>query len=221
MTQHHSPTQANQRTRIKICGITRPQDAIAAAQAGADAIGLVFTQRSKRFLTLAQAQAICAALPPFVMKVALFMDQDAASVEQVLQALHIDLLQFHGSESADYCQQFQRPFIKALAMGGISQRNRDDQLHVWHEASGLLFDAHQTGEAGGKGEIFDWSLLPQQCAKPLILAGGLNPDNVADAVTQVRPFAVDVSSGVELAPGIKDFNLMQQFVEEVRRGDTG
>lgn len=220
-----------QRTRIKICGITRPEDAGAVAAAGADAIGLVFTPKSKRWISIDQARAICAQLPPFVARVALFMDQSAAEIAQVLQQIHIDLLQFHGQESAAFCASFQRPFIKALAMGG-SDPAQLAQPEAWQRlwspwtgpaipCQGLLLDAHQPGESGGQGQVFDWQLWPRSAPLPLILAGGLGPANVAAAVRATRPYAVDVSSGVESAPGIKDHALIYSFVEEVRRGDTG
>lgn len=208
-----------QRTRIKICGITRVEDAQAAVRAGADAIGLVLTPRSKRCLTLDRAQEICATLPAFVTRVALFMDQSAEEVSRILARLPVDLLQFHGAESPAFCASFDCQYIKAVAMGdGVTAGH---SFACWQRAGGLLFDAHRRGESGGQGLLFDWSLLPAQLPVPLILAGGLAPHNVAGAVQQVRPYAVDVSSGVEIAPGIKDHALIQQFVEEVRRGDAG
>ncbi|MCG8464581.1 MAG: phosphoribosylanthranilate isomerase [Xanthomonadales bacterium] len=210
-----------QRTRIKICGITRIEDALAVAAAGADAIGLVFTPRSKRYVTLRKAQAICQALPPFVARVGLFMDQDVEAVRAITDHVWLDSLQFHGQESVAYCEQFQHSYIKALAMGGRNAQQVRDLCAPWQSASALLLDAHRPGEVGGQGEVFDWSLIPHDPIRPMVLAGGLRPTNVAQAVREVRPYAVDVSSGVESAPGIKDPALLQPFVEEVRRGDTG
>lgn len=210
-----------QRTRIKICGITRAEDALAVVAAGADAIGLVFTPRSKRYVTLQQAQEICRILPPFVARVGLFMDQDAEAVRAITDDLPLDSLQFHGQESVAYCVQFQQAYMKALAMGGSDAQQVRDLCAPWQSASALLLDAHRPGEAGGQGEVFDWSLIPHDPIRPIVLAGGLRPTNVAQAVREVRPYAVDVSSGVESAPGVKDPVLLQQFVEEVRRGDTG
>lgn len=216
-------TNNQQVSRIKVCGITRPEDAQAAARLGVDAIGLVFAQGSKRRVTLEQAREVIAATPPLVTIVALFMDQSVDDIDRVLQQVHIDLLQFHGAETPAFCQRFQRPFIKAVAMGGVSrgELNPEDIVAPWSKARGLLFDAHRPGETGGQGIIFDWSRLPRHSAMPLILAGGLKPSNVGAAVRQVRPYAVDVSSGVEITPGIKDHALMQQFVEEVRRVNAG
>ena len=156
MNAQHNHVAA--RTRIKICGITRSQDAMAAANVGVDAIGLVFTPRSKRHVSIEQALAVCEVLPPFITKVALFMDQDRDEVQRILDQVPIDYLQFHGAETADFCQQFQRPFLKALAMGGASAQEVAEQLPAWRAASALLFDAHAAGESGGKGEVFDWSL---------------------------------------------------------------
>ncbi|GAB4192863.1 MAG: phosphoribosylanthranilate isomerase [Wenzhouxiangellaceae bacterium] len=206
------------RTRIKICGITRPEDALAAAAAGVDAIGLIFAPRSQRRLTLEQAQHIRSSLPPLVSCVALVMDQPASEIKALLQQLHIDLLQFHGSETPAFCASFGHPYIKAMAMGGAAAVA---DPAVWGSASGLLYDAHAPGGSGGSGEVFDWGRLPRDRSRPLLLAGGLKPANVAAAVREVQPYAVDVSSGVEISPGIKDHALINQFVEEVRRGDTG
>lgn len=201
-------------TRIKCCGMTRVEDAVLAAQLGADAIGMVFTARSKRQVSIAQAQAIVRALPPFVGTVALFMDDDAAFVDEVIAAVQPGLLQFHGNERDDWCAQFGRRFLKAIAMGeGAAALPR---LRDYPQASGLLLDGHGLGEAGGSGKAFDWSLMPTDLAQPLILAGGLNPNNVADAVRIARPWAVDVASGVESAPGIKDPVKLRGFIDAVR-----
>nr|WP_284731459.1 MULTISPECIES: phosphoribosylanthranilate isomerase [unclassified Rhodanobacter] len=205
-------------TRIKCCGMTRVGDALLAARLGADAIGLVFSARSKRQVTLAQAREIVAALPPFVATVALFMDDEASLVRQVLDEVRPTLLQFHGDESDGWCAQFGHPFLKAIAMGeGAAALPR---LHDYPHATGLLLDGHAAGEAGGSGKAFDWSLLPGELAQPLILAGGLHAGNVGDAVRTARPWAVDVASGVESAPGIKDPLRLEAFIRAVRTADA-
>jgi len=202
-------------TRIKCCGMTRAEDAQLAAQYGADAIGVIFTARSKRQVGIAQAKAICAALPPFVSTVALFMDDEAAYVREVLKEVQPDLLQFHGDESDDWCAQFGHRYLKAIAMGeGAAALPR---LRAYPRAAGLLLDGHGLGEAGGSGKAFDWSLMPTDLAQPLILAGGLSAANVAHAIRVAQPWAVDVSSGIESAPGIKDPEKMYAFIEAVRQ----
>ena len=205
-------------TRIKCCGMTRVGDALLAARLGADAIGLVFTARSRRQVAPARAREIVAALPPFVTTVALFMDDEEALVRQVIDDVVPMLLQFHGGESDDWCAQFDRPFLKAVAMGeGASALPR---LRDYPRATGLLLDGHAAGEAGGSGKAFDWSLLPGDLAQPVILAGGLHAGNVGDAVRAVRPWAVDVASGVESAPGIKDPARLEAFIRAVRAVDA-
>ena len=205
------------RTRVKICGITRAEDAIAAAAAGTDAIGLVFYANSPRNISIEQAQAVVAALPAFVTTVALFKDAAADFIEPVLAAVNIDLIQFHGSEDADFCRRFGKPYIKALGM--LGELDIEAQAKTYEDARGLLLDAHPPGEAGGSGETFDWNSIPPAMRGSIILAGGLQPDNVFDAVCSVRPYAVDVSSGVEQAKGIKSAAKMQQFINEVQRAD--
>lgn len=197
--------------RVKICGLTRPDDALAAAAAGADAVGLVFVERSKRHVDLECARAIVRCLPPFINRVGLFMDPDPDRVEQVLRQVAIDTLQFHGNEAPEFCAAFDRPWIKALAMGGEVQADGAR----WAQADALLLDSHGGGKLGGSGEVFDWSRIPA-LERPWVLAGGLNPLNVAAACRQLRPAAVDVSSGVEKSPGIKDHRKMQEFIEAVR-----
>lgn len=205
------------RTRIKYCGMTRVEDALYAAQLGVDAIGMVFTARSKRQVTIAQAQAIRQALPPFVAAVALFMDDEPAYVREVIAEVRPDLLQFHGSEPDAWCAQFGLPHLKAIGMGdGAAALPR---LREHPHAAALLLDGHGLGEAGGSGQAFDWSLLPRDLGQPLMLAGGLRPDNVAEAIRIARPWAVDVASGVESAPGIKDPARMLAFVQAVRAAD--
>lgn len=204
-------------TRIKCCGMTRIEDALLAAQLGADAIGVVLTARSKRRVTLEQAQAIVRALPPFVSSVVLLMDDDAAFVLEAIDAIQPDLLQFHGGESDDWCAQFGRRYLKAIAMGEGAAAL--PSLHRFPGASGLLLDGHGLGEAGGSGKSFDWSLMPRELTQPLILAGGLTPANVAEAIRIARPWGVDVASGIESSPGIKDAQKLEDFIAAVRRAD--
>jgi phosphoribosylanthranilate isomerase len=202
-------------TRIKCCGMTRVEDALLAARLGADAIGLVFTARSPRRLDLQQAKLIRQALPPFVATVALFMDDDAALVHAAIDTVQPEWLQFHGQESDAWCVQFGRRYLKAIAMGdGDAALSR---LHDYPHAAGLLLDGHGLGEAGGSGRVFDWSRMPAGLVQPLILAGGLNPGNVADAIRIARPWAVDVASGIEASPGIKDAAKMAAFIAAVRQ----
>lgn len=205
-------------TRIKCCGMTRVEDALLAARLGADAIGLVFTARSKRQVSFAQARAIRQALPPFVSTVALFMDDDAGLVQEAIDAVQPDLLQFHGSERDDWCAQFGWRYLKAIAMGeGVAALLR---LRAYPGAAGLLLDGHGLGEAGGSGKAFDWSLMPRDLPQPVILAGGLTSGNVMHAIDVAQPWAVDVASGIESAPGIKDPQKMADFIHAVRRADA-
>ncbi|MGE8066353.1 phosphoribosylanthranilate isomerase [Pseudomonas sp. NPDC089569] len=200
--------------RSKICGITRLEDALAAVEAGADAIGFVFYAKSPRAVTSGQARAIIQALPPFVTTVGLFVNAGRGELQQILDAVPLDLLQFHGDESAAECQAWHRPYIKALRV-----KAGDDiaaACDAYPGASGILLDAYVEGIPGGTGEAFDWSLIPQGLSKPIILAGGLTPDNVAEAVKQVRPYAVDVSGGVEASKGIKDHGKIRAFIKAAR-----
>lgn len=203
------------RTRIKFCGITRVEDAREAVRLGVDAIGLVFAARSPRCLTIEAATRIARAVPPFVSAVALFVDADPAFVSEVLRTVRPTALQFHGSETQPYCSQFRVPYIKAVPMGDGS----DPQAYMarYDDAWGFLLDSHAPGGQGGTGRAFDWSRFPGQAAPALILAGGLTPSNVGAAVCTLRPFAIDVSSGVESGPGIKDHAKMRDFVDEVQR----
>ena len=204
------------RTRVKICGITRPADALAAAGAGADAIGLVFYPPSPRYLSVERAREIRDALPPFVQSVALFVNADAAQVSQVIGRVHPAMLQFHGDEAPDFCAQFGLPFVKACRVkAGVSAL---EYLRPFSHAAAWLFDSH-VPEYGGVGESFDWSLVPAT-DKPVILSGGLSRDNVAQAIRRVRPWGVDVSSGVESAKGIKDAARISAFIAEVRHADV-
>ena len=205
------------RTRIKICGITRPGDAVAAAQAGADAIGLVFYPPSPRFLNVERAREIRDALPPFVQTVALFVNPDAAQVAQAIGRVHPALLQFHGEETPDFCAQFGLPYVKACRVTqGVDLLK---YLRPFSTASGWLLDAH-VEEYGGVGASFDWSLVPARLERPLVLSGGLTRENVGEAVRRVRPWAVDVSSGVESSKGIKDAAKIAAFIAEVRNADA-
>jgi phosphoribosylanthranilate isomerase len=197
------------RTRVKICGITRPEDGVAAARLGADAIGLVFYAKSPRAVTLAQARAVVDALPPFVTTVALFVDPQPAEVEAVLSAVAPDLLQFHGNESPEFCAQFGRHWIKAIHM-----RDGTDLAAVmqqYRQGRGVLLDTYRPGVPGGTGEAFDWDAIPASLASQITLAGGLTPANIAEAIKKVRPYAVDVSGGVEAGKGIKDAAKMAAF----------
>jgi phosphoribosylanthranilate isomerase len=205
------------RTRVKICGITRPGDAVAAAEAGADAIGLVFYPPSPRFLSVERAREIRDALPPFVQAVALFVNADAAQIAQVIGRVHPAMLQFHGEETPDFCGQFGLPYVKACRVAqGIDLL---EYLRPFSAASGWLLDAH-VEEYGGVGASFDWSRVPPRLERPLVLSGGLTKDNVGAAVKRVKPWAVDVSSGVESAKGIKDAGRIAAFIAEVRNADA-
>ena len=200
--------------RSKICGITRIEDALAALEAGADAIGLVFYGKSPRAVGVEQAAAIVQALPPFVTSVGLFVDMPRDELQQLLQRLPLDLLQFHGDESPADCEGHGRPYIKALRV-----RPGEDvaaAMAPYSGAQGILLDTFVEGVPGGTGASFDWSLVPEDAAKPIILAGGLDADNVATAIRQVRPYAVDVSGGVEASKGIKDAGKIRAFVRAVR-----
>ena len=205
------------RTRIKICGITRPQDARAAADAGADAIGLVFYPPSPRYLSVERAVEIRDALPPFLQTVALFVNADAAQVAQVIGRVHPAMLQFHGDETPEFCAQFGLPFVKACRVRpGVDAAA---YLQRYARAAAWLVDSF-VPEYGGVGESFDWSLVPLERGRPLILSGGLDRGNVAEAIRALRPWGVDVSSGVESAKGIKDAAKMAAFVAEVRNADV-
>ena len=208
------------RTRVKICGITRAADAKAAADAGADAIGLVFYPPSPRFLSIERAREIRDALPPFVQSVALFVNADAAQVAQVIGRVHPGMLQFHGDEAPQFCAQFGLPFVKAYRVrSGVNAAvSALEYLRPFSSAAAWLFDSH-VPEYGGVGESFDWSLIPET-DKPVILSGGLSQANVAAAIRRVKPWGVDVSSGVESAKGIKDAAKIAAFIAEVRNADV-
>lgn len=209
--------------RVKICGITRPDDGRHAARAGADAIGLVFYPPSPRYVSPRQAADIVAALPPFVTTVGLFVDAPPEQIAALLEQVPLDMLQFHGDESPEYCAAFQRPWIKALRMrDGVDPRAEADRYGA-AGARGLLVDSYVPGVPGGTGERFDWDRLPADPSLPLVLAGGLDPANVAEAVRRVRPWAVDVSGGVEVLGidgrrqgGIKDPGAVSAFIRAAR-----
>lgn len=204
-------------TRVKICGITSVEDALAAARSGADAIGLVFYERSPRHVSIDLAAQLAAALPPFVSVVGLFVNAEAAFVREVLASVPLDMLQFHGDESPEFCAQFSRPYLKAIRVkAGVDLLQCAARFHA---AKGLLLDAHVEGIAGGTGATFDWTLIPKQLPLPVILSGGLDAENVAAAIKQVRPYAVDVSSGVEAGKGIKDAAKVAEFINEVKQID--
>ena len=201
-------------TRVKICGITRVEDGLVCAQYGADAIGLVFYAPSPRHVSVEQARAIMAALPPFITTVGLFVDAAPTEVSAVLTSLPLDLLQFHGNESSEYCQGFGRPYLKAVRVKpGLDLVQYAAQ---YTQAKGLLLDAHVEGVAGGTGQSFDWSLIPARLPMPVVLSGGLLPANVTEAIKRVQPAAVDVSSGVEANKGIKDAAKIAAFMQGVR-----
>jgi phosphoribosylanthranilate isomerase len=215
-------------TRIKICGITRVDDGLAAAHAGADAIGLVFWAGTPRVVAVEHARAIVAALPPFVSVVGLFVDPSADHVRATLAAVPLDLLQFHGSEPPEFCRTFGRRYVKALPVAaGASTAGLLECAQRYEDAAALLFDAPPAdGLPGGTGRTFDWSTLPKGLPQPVVLSGGLSARNVADAIRRVRPWAVDVSSGVEAQDakgvpikGVKDPTRVTAFIEEVRNAD--
>ncbi len=206
------------RTRVKICGITRVEDALDAAAHGCDAIGLVFYERSPRNVGLQRAAEIVVALPPFVSVVGLFVDADVEYVRMILASVRLDVLQFHGDESPAYCAQFGLPYLKAVRVR--PETNLVQYAADYTGAGALLLDAYTEGVHGGTGQVFDWSLIPVNLPKPIILAGGLNPGNVSEAIRRTRPYAVDVSGGVEREKGIKDAGKIAAFMQGVRDGEV-
>jgi len=214
-----------QRARVKFCGMMRVEDALAAARLGVDAIGIVLTRRSRRFAGIDRARDICRSLPPFVTTVALFMDDEPAFVAEAVTSVSPHMLQFHGSEMAADCVRYGRPYLKSVAMGAGAEATGPVGAD-WHavvaahpHAAGFVFDGHGAGEAGGSGRRFDWSLAPTGVGQPVILAGGLDDANVGAAIRQARPFAVDVASGIESAPGIKDEDRMRRFMAAVNEAN--
>lgn len=208
---------ATPRTRVKICGITRLEDALGAAEAGADAVGFVFYAASPRAVTPEAAREMALAMPPFVSRVGLFVDEKPETVASILGVVPLDLLQFHGDERPGDCAAFGRPYIKAVPMSGTVDPMA--YMDAYPHAAGFLLDSHGNGRAGGTGDTFDWDRIPRDLRHCVVLAGGLDPENVAEAVHRVRPWAVDVSTGVEARPGIKDPARMKAFVSEVKRVD--
>lgn len=201
-------------THIKICGITRPEDAISAAKLGANALGLVFYPPSPRAVSIVQAQAIANVTPPFVQLVGLFVDATYEEITQILEQVPLNLLQFHGNESPEFCEQFHRPYIKALHIKENSDLNQ--QIALYKTARGILLDTFNPILKGGTGETFDWQQIPKNLAKSLILAGGLTVENVKQAILQVKPSAVDVSGGVEETKGIKSSSKIHDFIQIIR-----
>jgi phosphoribosylanthranilate isomerase len=209
----------NARTRVKICGIREPAHARVAAEAGADAIGLVFHPASPRIVDLETATRIATGIPPFVATVGLFVDADPAAVRTVLTRVPLDLLQFHGDETPEYCGQFGKPYLRAVRMAaGVDLL---EYARRFSAARALLLDAHVPGQPGGTGQTFDWAAIPRDLPIPIVLSGGLDAANVGRAVREVRPWAVDVSSGVEVSRGAKDPRKIVEFIGNVRREDAG
>ena len=205
-------------TRVKICGITRVEDGLACARLGADAIGLVFYAKSPRVVEPGRATEITRALPPFISTVALFVNPSPAEVKTVLDAVRPDLLQFHGDEPAEFCRSFGVPYLKAVRVKpGV---DLVQYAGFYADAKGLLLDAYVEGTPGGTGQRFDWNLIPQGLALPVVLSGGLDAGNVAESIRRVKPWAVDVSSGVEAAKGIKDAGKIAAFMQGVRDGNV-
>jgi phosphoribosylanthranilate isomerase len=203
------------RTRIKFCGITRLEDLQIAVDLGVDAIGFVFCPASPRAIDVQQACTLIDRCGPFITRVGLFMNQDASIISSLIKEVPVDMLQFHGDESEQFCASFGLPYLKSVAMGGIGQAVSESD---YASASALLLDSNKLGQPGGSGEQFNWESIPS-LKRPIILAGGLDSKNVSDAVKQVRPYAVDVSSGIESAKGIKDSNKMKDFISSVRDAD--
>ncbi|MBU0498911.1 MAG: phosphoribosylanthranilate isomerase [Gammaproteobacteria bacterium] len=205
------------RTRVKTCGITRPGDALVAVEAGADAIGLVFYPPSPRCVSIEQAESIVSRLPPFVSVVGLFVNAERGEIEAALKRVSLDLIQFHGNECPDYCAGFGRPYIKAIRVK--EDTDLRSERARYRQARALLLDTYRPGVPGGTGERFDWSLIPPALAGEVVLAGGLDAGNIETAIRQVRPYAVDVSGGLEAAKGIKDPEKIRAFMRGVRRAD--
>ncbi len=212
--------------RTKICGITSIDDALNVCNAGADAIGLVFYAKSPRNVSNNQASEICNTIPPFVTTVGLFLDATEDFVNEVLKTVPLDLLQFHGSESPQYCSSFNRPYIKAVGMKEFIETDDvetafKEYADQYPDAKGFLVDSHGAGKAGGTGETFNWKKIPQAYDKPIILAGGLSPDNISEAIQTADPiYGVDLSSGVESAPGIKDKQKIEALMKNIRMSEV-
>jgi phosphoribosylanthranilate isomerase len=209
----------NTRTRVKICGIREPDHALIAAQAGADAIGFVFYGESPRHVTAMRAARIARELPPYVIAVGLFVNATADEIRAILAEAPLDLLQFQGDETPEFCGSFGKPYVRAVRMEKgvdlVEYRSR------FAAAKALLLDAHVPGQRGGTGQVFDWKAIPEEHPAPLILSGGLTAENVGRAIREVRPWAVDVSSGVEASRGVKDPGKIVEFIRSVQREDAG
>ncbi|THB73594.1 MAG: phosphoribosylanthranilate isomerase [Gammaproteobacteria bacterium] len=211
-----------ERVRVKICGVKTAQDALCAAMHGADAIGLVFCEGSPRTISIDQARLITSDLPPFISVVGLFMNSSEQLIRQVLNDIDLDIIQFHGDEPPEECRSYGRPYIKAVPMKVTDKDNSKSVEQIlqeyqqrYYDSKGFVVDSHAPGESGGSGETFDWNSLPHDSAKLIILAGGLNPDNVAQAIKLAKPFCVDVSSGVESQKGVKDHQKIAAFIRGV------
>ena len=206
------------RTRVKICGITRKQDAEVCARAGVDAIGLVFYDPSPRAVSSQLAAEIVDTLPAFITTVGLFVNPSPDGVNEILNSVKLDCLQFHGDEDVTFCEQFDRPYIKAIRMA--EDANVENLANEYRSARALLLDTYVADVPGGTGQSFNWERVPRNCSKPIILAGGLNPTNVGEAIHIAKPYAVDVSGGVEQAKGIKDASKVEKFIHEVESLDS-
>lgn len=206
------------RTRVKICGITSVEDGLTAARHGADAIGLVFHRPSPRYVTPQRAREIAASLPPFIARVAVLVNPSPEDLNEIVRACRPDALQFHGEESPSFCRSFGIPYLRAIRVR--ASVDLLESLSPYDDAAGWLLDAYRPDLYGGAGETFDWGLIPQAASRPVVLSGGLNARNVGDAIRSVRPWAVDVSSGVESAKGVKDAGLIAAFIAEVRNADV-
>ena len=212
----HTDQKYMMKTRIKFCGMTRQQDIQTAIALGVDALGFVFVESSARNIDIETAMSLTQKIPPFVVKVGLFMNSQATEIENVINNVKLNLLQFHGDEEEPFCKQFGMPYLKAVPMA--STLSLSEFCQAYSSATGFLLDSHAKGEMGGSGKQFSWRKIPENIDKPMILAGGLSAENVAEAIRIVRPYAVDVSSGIETSKGIKDPVKMRQFVKEVKNG---
>jgi len=219
----------SQKIRTKICGITSIKDALKVCDAGVDALGLVFYDKSPRNVSSTQAAEICRALPPFVTSVGLFLDASEDFVNNILNIVPLDLLQFHGSETPEYCASFNRPYIKAVGMKEFLQSKNQEAIEAsfkeytdkYSQALGFLVDSHSAGKAGGTGEVFNWNKVPKNIDKPIILAGGLRPDNISEAIQTANTiYGVDLSSGIENKPGQKDEQKIKLLMKNIRMSEV-
>lgn len=201
------------RIRIKFCGMTNPEDALEASRLGVDAIGLIFYSKSPRYVSMPQALDIIKSLPPFITKVGVFVNESKEMISHILEHVPLDILQFHGNEPPEFCRSFEKFYIKTISVG--AEQVTTELVKSYYDAAGLLFDTFRNDLPGGSGATFDWNKLPNDLKKPLILAGGLNCENISEALQEVKPFAVDVTSGIERKKGVKDWSKMKFFVERV------